>query len=199
MTKTWILMPLANDADKNQSLKKYTGLGPNSKQRIEEAVRWAEEKIPIAEKVWIFGAGTHPEWHLGQTLGVWAETYLRMLLKNPLSVISNHFDKNFYGTYEEMKWGVKALLKRHHPGTVVFVFFGPSWHLLRARLIWRLFFKREWGSARFVKTNDGALPSWPHEIAGYLKVVAHKIAPNLVKTRDQTPYPSTVDEYGIEC
>ncbi len=199
MTKTWILMPLANDADKNQLLKKYLGVGPNSKKRIQEAVKWAEEKIPTAEHLWVFGAGTHFDWRRGQTLGVWAEAYLRSLLKTTFTALSNHSEKNYYGTHEEMKWGVKAVQKRHHPGTVIFVFFGPWWHLLRARLIWTLFFKPVWGKARFVITYDGAKPSWAHEIKGYGKVVGHKFVPSLIKTRDQTPYPSIVERYGIEC
>lgn len=192
-------MPLANDADKFQSLKKYTGVGPNSKQRIEEAVRWTKEKLPTAEHLWVFGAGTHTDYRRGQTLGVWAEAFLRTLLPNPITALSNHSDKNFYGTHEEIKWGVKAVQKRHHTGTVVFVFFGPWWHLLRARVIWALFFKRKWGQARFVKTSDGAVPSWPHEFLGYLKIVGHRLFPHWIKTRDQTPYPAVVSRFGIEC
>jgi hypothetical protein len=199
VTKTWVLMPLANDADKNQVVKKYTGIGPNAKQRIQEAVKWAQEKIPTAAQVWVFGAGTDCDWRRGQTLGVWSESYLRTLLQTNLSVLANHVDKNFYGTHEEMKWGVRAVQKQHPRGTVAFVFFGPWWHLLRVRVIWYLFFKREWGQARFVKTNDGAKPSLIHECKGYLKIFGHRFFPRWVKTRDQTPYPAVVSRFGIEC
>lgn len=199
MTKTWILIPLANDADKNLSLKKYLGVGPNSRKRIQEALKWAQEKIPTAQQEWVFGAGTHIDWRLGQTLGVWSEAYLRSLLQTTVTALTNHSDKNYYGTHEEMKWGVKAVQKRHPPGAVVFVFFGPWWHLLRARFIWLLFFKQEWGKARFVKTSDSAVLSWRHEFLGYIKIIGHRIVPGLVKTRDQTPYPAVVSRFGIEC
>jgi hypothetical protein len=199
VTKTWILIPLANDATKNESSKRYTTVGPNSKQRILEAVRWVEEKIPAAEQLWVCGAGTHQDYRRGMTLGQLAEVYLRILQPSTVKVISNHYDKNFYGTHEEMKWSVKAVQKKHHPGTVVFVFFGPWWHLLRARLIWTLFFRREWGKARFVATADKAVPSWGHECGGYLKIIGHRLFPKLVKTRDQTPYPKVVERFGIEC
>ncbi|MBY0538575.1 hypothetical protein K2P47_04235 [Patescibacteria group bacterium] len=195
----WILVPLSNDADKFEPQRKYMGVGPNSKQRIAEAVQWAEEKIPTEEKVWVFGAGTHYDWRRGQTLGVWSEAFLRTLLQNPITVIANHHDKNFYGTHEEMKWGVRAVQKEHSPGTVVFVFFGPRWHLLQARVVWRLFFKADWGRARFVETADGAVPSWPHEIKRYLKIVGHWLFPKWVKTQDQTPYPAAVSQFGMRC
>lgn len=177
VTKAWALMPLANDAVKNETSKQYTDIGPNSKQRIAEAIRWAEEKIPTAEHVWVFGAGTHQDYRRGLTLGQRAELYIRTLLPNAVKVISNCFEKNFYGTHEEMKWGVKTVQKMYPPGTVAFVFFGPWWHLLRARLIWQLFFKREWGRARFVKTSDGAVLSWRHEFLGYLKILGHRLFP----------------------
>lgn len=198
VTKTWVLVPLANDAQMNNEKKRYINIGPNSRLRIAEAVRWAQEKIPTAPHIWIFGAGTHIDWRRGATLGVWAEAYLRTLLQNPITVLSNHIDKNYYGTHEEIKWGVKAVRKQHAPGTVVFVFFGPWWHLLRARLIWWFFFKKPWGAARFVNTNDGAKPSWVHEFFGYLKILGHRFFPRWVKTKDQNPYPPVERGFGIE-
>lgn len=199
MSKTWVLVPLANDAIIDRGSKRYLDIGPHAKNRIKEAVKWAEEKIPQDEHLWVFGAGTHVDYRFGLTLAQRAEVYLRSLVSSVVQVVSNHADKNYYGTHEEMKWGVRVVYKRHHPGTVAFVFFGPWWHLLRARLIWKLFFRREWGRALFVATKDGAKPSWWHECRGYGKIIGHRVFPHWIKTRDQTPYPPIRMRFGSEC
>jgi hypothetical protein len=199
VTKTWVLVPLANDAVKNEQMKRYVNIGSNAKQRIEEAVVWAKEKTSRDEHLWVFGAGTHVDYRFGLTLGQLSEVFLRTILPNTVKVVSNHSDKHFYGTYEEMRWSVRAVSKRHHPGEVAFVFFGPWWHLLRARLVWALFFRREWGKARFVSTADKAKPSWRHELGGYGKIVGHRLFPKWIKTRDQTPYPPVVTRFGQGC
>lgn len=149
--------------------------------------------------MWTFGAGTHLNWRHGPALGVLAERYLRKLSPSSVTVFSNQADQNYFGTHEEMKWGVMTVQKQFPSGTVTFVFFGPWWHLLRARVIWQLFFKSKWGQAKFVATTDGAVPNLRHEFLGYLKILGHWLFPRWIKTRDQTPYPVVVERYGIEC
>ncbi len=196
MSTLRVLIPLANDAKKDESRKVYSTVGSVTVLRVTEAWMWQQEHLPTASHVWAFGAGTAEAYRRGQTLAALSEAQLRTL-DDRAAVVANHYDKNFYGTLEEIKWCINAVSETCVPGTVEFVFFGPSWHLLRVRFIWLLFFQSTWGSARFVATSDPASFELGHEVRAWGRIALCRLG--VLKSRDQVPYPPVRDTYGIEC
>ena len=194
-----ILVPLANDAVKDDDRMVYVGVGPNTGKRLDAALMWAKEHLPMQRPVWALGAGTDVAYHGGQTLGALAEAVLRYCDPR-LDALTNRSDRNFYGTYEEVKWVVRAgaATRGFAPELVQFVFFGPSWHLWRMRFIWLLFFAKKWGRAKFVVTADGARFALRHEVKAWARIVLIRLG--VVKSRDMTPYPPRGEKApGITC
>jgi hypothetical protein len=179
---------LSNDAVTDNKRGVYTDIGPNMQRRIDAAVAWYERYAEKRSWIWSFGAGTAEAFCRGPTLATLASQYLqrRHLLETEFCNKDHH---NFYGTYEEIKWVMMELKIISKPKDTRVIIFGPGWHVyLRARFIWWLFFKREWGEATFVATSDRARFGWWHELAGCAKVLA--IKQGWLRSRDETPYVS---------
>ncbi len=193
VAKKRVLVVLANDAKKDHFRHRYTDIGPNAKVRHDFALEWRQEKLPTAPVLWSFGAGTDLGWHGGPTLASLSESYVRLKLPDA-QVLVNRKDHNSYGTLEEMKWVVD---RQYYPHEVRFVFFAPAWHLRRAKLIWLLFFQKEWGSADFVPTPDEAEFKLGHEVKAWSRIVLVK--GGLIKGRDETPYPALKVVGHSEC
>ncbi|MFM2424376.1 MAG: hypothetical protein RLZZ70_767 [Candidatus Parcubacteria bacterium] len=195
MPRLTVLVPLANDAEKDLSAMVCTDIGSNMKQRIDDAVVWHERSRKSKPSVWCFGAGTDEAFRRGPTLSTLAKKYLHTthFFDN---VIVNESRHNFYGTFEEIKWIVKSMEANSLPADTQFVFFAPNWHLWRVRFIWFLFYQWKWGKANFVATNDGATFELWHECKAWVKVLL--VWMRLVKSRDQISYPPVKHRYGIE-
>jgi len=204
MPINYILAPLANDAKYGAAdgHPVYLGVGPNSAKRLEESARWAERSIPLdAMWYWYFGAGTDAAHRHGPTLAALAaQVILKFDLYVKKRIVYNNLEREFYGTFEEIKWVMREVAKNHRPRTVKVVFFTSRRHMWRVRLIWLLYYRSTWGRAIFVVTSDHATPSWKHEVGGMGMAVRHRMAPKWFPTRDQKPYPSRGGKGGkIEC
>lgn len=184
MYKLTVLVPLANDAEKNLQAMEYTDIGPNMKWRVDEAVVW-QEHVKIRAALWCFGAGTDEAFSRGITLGSLAKHYLYHRHSLDM-VLANEGHHNYYGTLEEMKWAVNEIEKNSQPADTRFVFFGPNWQLWRARFIWLLFFRQKWGKATFVVTHDEAQFELWHECKAWARILLVRAGR---KSRDQIPYP----------
>lgn len=193
---TFVLCPLANDAMKNTISHRYRGLGPHAQKRHTAAINWQQDRLPTAPVVWAFGAGTEVGYHGGPTLAIFAENFVRQQLPKA-EVVSNRSKPHFYGTFEEMKFIVGMAETKYLQGTIRFVFFAPVWHLARAKLIWLLFYRRQWGKAVFVATEDGATFEMRHEMMAWARICL--IRAGLVKSRDQTPYQQIKRNGHTEC
>lgn len=148
--KTRILCIIANDAKIVD--KKYVAPGINYQVREKDATIWVENFLPTAPLIWAFGAGTTPECRFGPTYASVCEASLRLVLPKA-TVIANRDESWYWGTYEEMAWIVGAVGQKYEPTSVQFVFFTQPQHMERVQLVWRLFFEKEWGEARFVPTG----------------------------------------------
>ena len=134
--KTYVLCVIANDAAPGDELRAiYTDVGPNFKQRINDAIAWAQEHLPAQDIVWAFGAGTDDAHSSGPTLGSLGEAYLCQHLPDAVTV-TNHSFKKFYGTLEEIYYMViRVLQTRRGNNRLVFVFFTQKRHMPRVMRI----------------------------------------------------------------
>jgi hypothetical protein len=137
-----ILCPLASGAIKEDPFVGpcYTGLDETALRRIDLSIEWAKRNPAQKSVFWAFGAGTELGYHAGRTLALLAQEYLKKVMPYA-KTRTNARDPHYYGTLEEVKWIVNKVHESvKDTSDVEFVFFGPSWHLRRVRLIWLLFF-----------------------------------------------------------
>jgi hypothetical protein len=187
--KKYIACVIANDAaDGDDVREKYTGVGPNYRRRMKSAVLWVHEHLPTANVTWAFGAGTDEAHARGPALAIHCMKCLKDFERNP-NWMANTYDKNFFGTFEEIAWIVRRVGNEPSSmGDVQFVFFTQARHIWRVKLIWRLFYQKTWGRARFVVTDHIAhIPLW-HEAKGIGKVLALYIG--AIEPQYTKPYPS---------
>lgn len=169
MVKTlYVLCPLAGDAERDLQNCEYIALGPNSKKRIADAVRWQEKALPTAEVVWAFGAGTDKLHENGPTLAVLGTSELMRHQKDAV-VVENWSDCEPYGTIEEINWIVDAVQQKYPSRELCFVFFSQSRHLLVVRWITRLF--RYPVSMQFEETGYAKEISWIHVMRSFCKLL----------------------------
>ena len=156
----WVCCVIANDAVNQNG--RYIRVGPNSVLRIRDAVGWVMAQLPVSDVVWVFGAGTAPEYSAGKTLAALGEMALREQLPAAKTLVNVHSWQH-YGTDPEMRKIVRMVAEHieFEPREVRFVFFTQKQHLRRVQLIWRLNFEGTWGKARFVETGQTAeLSPW---------------------------------------
>lgn len=146
----YVVCPIANDAEKSDAT--YTAAGDNFKLRLQEAVRWTEDNLPEGPVTWAFGAGTDREHAAGPTLATLCAQVLLEWYPDADCVVNDN-ERCFYGTYEEIEWIVRTVASTHRPEATQFVFFTQPEHMLRVRLIWRMFFAATWGEAVFIETS----------------------------------------------
>jgi len=182
-SKKYVLCVIANDAKTNDG--QYTDVGRNFKLRADESWSWTERSLLNVPIVWAFGAGTDEAHARGPTLGMLAEAYLRT--KDPsLVALTNRRDKEYYGTLEEIYWVVKKAQQTFKGEKLQFVFFTQRRHMWRVKIIWWLFYQKEFGNAMFVTTGQTSQLSLLHEIGGMLKV--WRVYRGKEKPRYKMPY-----------
>ncbi len=168
MLRTQVFCVIANDAAAGDDQRVvYTGVGLNYTKRMTDATVWAGEH-PSPSRVWAFGAGTDARHRYGPMLAIHCEVCLKQVVSDALTLV-NRDSPSHYGTLEEIAWIVDEVARTSQPGEVEFVFFTQRRHMCRVRLIWRLFYQKRWGKAKFVVTGHRTQIPIHHELGGLWK------------------------------
>jgi hypothetical protein len=182
-----VLCVIANDAaDGDDYRVVYTGVGLNYITRMMDAIVWAYDH-PSPSRVWAFGAGTDMRHRCGPTLAHHCAAFLRVVMPDQRTLVNRH-SPSYYGTLEEIAWMVDEVVLTSQPGEVEFVFFTQWRHMWRVRLIWRLFYQKRWGKAKFVVTRHNKQIPIHHEVGGLWKT--WRVYKGYEKPRYITGYPN---------